>query len=289
MEFNIDQFSPQKAELTTLSNTYKALVINGVEDKQGYKAVDEARKDLKRKRVEISKTGKSLREEALAFQKKIITVEKELIALIEPVELELEQKQAEIDEAIQLEKRRETLPYRHAQLNEIGVVMSDDFVLAMNDQEFLAYLTNKRAEILAEKERKLKEAEEKLANEQRVLEEAKRIEEAKSIERQKAEEMAKAAAIQAEFDKQNAIEAEKQRAEKEKADLIAAQEKKEKERVAAIEAEEKRLLDEKTKLEAKKKYQTWLADNNYSESEDFFLQRNATKIVLYKKVSEFNL
>lgn len=290
MNFQLDKFSPQKSELQNLAIQYSALTINGVTDKDGYKAVDEARKDLKRKRVEITKTGKELREEAVAFQKKVIAVEKDLVALIEPIEIELKEKQEVIDKAIETEKRRVLLPARKEQLKEIEVELADEFLLTMNDQEFLAYFNNKKAEVLAERERKIKEEKEALEKQQRALEEAKKIEEAKvkaaEAERQKAEENARAAAIQAEIDKKAAVEAERKRAEEEKALLIAEQEKKEKERLEAIEAEQKKLAAEKLRLEAHQKYQDWLAANNYND-QDFLIQRDGETFFLYKKISKF--
>jgi len=298
MELNIEKFSPQKAELCTLADQYAGLTISGIEDKAGYKAVDEARKDLKRKRVEITKTGKELREEAVAFQKKVIAVEKELVAIIEPVEIDLAGKQEEIDKAVQMEKRKANLPYRQSQLKEIGVEIADEFILAMEDAQFLAYLTEKKAEKVAEQERKLKEAQEQLAHEQAKLAEEKRLEtvraEAAKREREEADYRAKVAAEKAEADKQAAIEAERKKAEDERRALIEEQERKEKARQAAIEAEENAKAataaqeqEEKKKLEAKKKYQAWLTSNNYADNGEFLLQKEEGCVVMYRKVSTY--
>jgi len=59
------------------------LKINGVDDKAGYELVKKARLDLKEKRVLITKTGKAMREQALSFQKAVISKEKELVAIVE--------------------------------------------------------------------------------------------------------------------------------------------------------------------------------------------------------------
>ena len=48
MELNIEKFSPKKAELLDVSKKYLFLEIKGIDDKQGYMVVGEARKDLKR-------------------------------------------------------------------------------------------------------------------------------------------------------------------------------------------------------------------------------------------------
>jgi len=239
-----------------------------------------------------------LREEAVAFQKKVIAVEKELVAIIEPVEIDLAGKQEEIDKAVQMEKRKANLPYRQSQLKEIGVEIADEFILAMEDAQFLAYLTEKKAEKVAEQERKLKEAQEQLAHEQAKLAEEKRLEtvraEAAKREREEADYRAKVAAEKAEADKQAAIEAERKKAEDERRALIEEQERKEKARQAAIEAEENAKAataaqeqEEKKKLEAKKKYQAWLTSNNYADNGEFLLQKEEGCVVMYRKVSTY--
>jgi colicin import membrane protein len=300
MELQIDKFTPQKAELQTLAAQYSALTIAGIQDKAGYKIVDEARKDLKRKRVEITKTGKELREEAVAFQKKVITVEKELVALIEPVELDLATKQEAIDKAIQMEKRRESLPYRQEQLKELGVVVADEFLLIMEDAAYLAFVTEKKAEKVAEQERQLKEQQEALAKAQAKLEEDKRLEAAKieaaNREREAAAQAAVQAAAKAEQDKLAAVEAERKKAADERAALVAEQEQKERDRQAAVEAEakakkeaEEQAKAEKAKLEAKKKYQAWLSSNDYVEDGSCLLRQEGTEMVFYRKVATYKL
>ena len=62
MEFNIDKFNPTKAELIEMVDTYGKLTIKDATDVAGYVMVDMARKDLKAKRVEITKRGKVMRE-----------------------------------------------------------------------------------------------------------------------------------------------------------------------------------------------------------------------------------
>lgn len=293
MELQIDKFTPQKAELQTLAAQYSALTIAGIQDKAGYKIVDEARKDLKRKRVEITKTGKELREEAVAFQKKVIAVEKELVALIEPVELDLATKQEAIDKAIQMEKRRESLPYRQEQLKELGVVVADEFLLIMEDAAYLAFVTEKKAEKVAEQERQLKEQQEALAKAQAKLEEDKRLEAAKI---EAAAQAAVQAAAKAEQDKLAAVEAERKKAADERAALVAEQEQKERDRQAAVEAEakakkeaEEQAKAEKAKLEAQKKYQAWLSSNDYVEDGSCLLRQEGTEMVLYRKVATYKL
>jgi len=302
IELNLDKFHPQKAELTILANSYKQLQINGVDDKEGYQAVDAARKDLKKVRVELTKTGKALRADALAFQKQVIATEKELVELIEPVEIELEQKQKVIDDLAIMERRRALLPMRLTRLTEVGAVVDEVELLEMSDEVFDAFILQKKEENLAKEKADLEAAQAKLAQEKAKLEEQARIDEARRQAEEKArinaQIDAKLAAEKAERDKQAAIEAERLKAENEKRVLIAEQERKENERVAAIEAEKKakadqeRLaLEEQAKLEKKKKYQAFLAEHGYTKETasqfNTITDQELGLVKLYRLVGEF--
>ena len=106
MNLNLEKFNPQKAELTALSNKYKNLKISDINDKVWYAAVDTARKELKKVRVQIQKQWKEMRDEANKFAKSVISVEKELVAIVEETEKELQEKQDYIDNLKELEKRK---------------------------------------------------------------------------------------------------------------------------------------------------------------------------------------
>ena len=84
--FNLDIFSPNLAQLQEMVQKYKGLKIQNLEDKTGLEAVKEGKKILQNLRIEIQKTGKKAREEALAFQKGVIAQEKEYVSIIEEVE-----------------------------------------------------------------------------------------------------------------------------------------------------------------------------------------------------------
>lgn len=302
MELNIETFSPKKAELSLKVETYKNLTIKDVNDNQGYLAVDDARKDLKRTRVEIQKTGKNLRAEAVSFQKKVIALENEYVGMIEPLELELKSKQETIDLQKEIIKRRELLPERKEKLKTIEIEMGDEFILLMDNDKFQEFFNQKKEEFLLEKERKIQEEREKIENE-------KRIAEAKEQARKEAEERAKKemelAILKAEEDKRQAIENEKKKAEEaqrlageEKARIIAEQKAKEQARIdeenrkkAEAEMIEKEKIAEQKKLEAKKKYQKFLTDNGYTEKnkDDFFMKNTGNEVILYKKIAEFKL
>lgn len=297
MILDIEKFNPKKAELVSIVENYKYLEIKGIDDKQGYAIVDEARKDLKRKRVEIQKTGKELREDAVAFQKKIIAVEKELISLIEPLEIDLGAKQDFVDKE-KLKKTREILlPERKEKLLSVESEVDDSFLLEMGDVEFESFYNQKRSEFLSEKERKIKEVELKIQREKELQDAASLAKEkAEQAERQRIElektrleneriETERRFAEQArkaELDKQEAIERERQKAEQEKIRLIQEQEEKERQK---IKAENEKIALEQGKLK-QKNYNDFLAKNDYQEGIEFLIVQKPDGIILYKKIDE---
>lgn len=318
MELNIEKFSPTKADLTQLAEQSKVLSINGVEDKQGYALVHEARMKLKNARVEITKVGKALRADALSFQRAVIEKEKELIAIIEPVEIELETKQNEIDKEKEMIKRQAILPERQAKLAEIDVVMQDAFILVMDDNQFQEFLNIKKTEFLEEKERQIKAERDKIEADKIRLAEEKRIEDARKEAEKEATEKAirdaELAKKQAEIDKVNALKeaadkAEKdkqealEKAEKEKQVIIDEQNRKEKarleaERIKAEEEEDRKKAEKENqeKLEKRKKYQNFLTKNGLTDKslpiivtleskDEFFINKVGNEFILYKKVA----
>ena len=290
---NLEKFSPKKAELTTMADSYKTLSIKGVDDKVGYAAVDDARKELKTTRCQIEKDGKLLRAEAVTFQKAVISKEKELVGIIKPIEVELEQKQEVINEEKLKIKRRESLPQRIEKLEAIGVSVAEDFLLLMDDAQFFGFFNDENAKYLAEKEIKIKEEQEAREEKARLEKEAeerkmqiardkieadrKKVEDDKlDMERKEEQRVAiekakKEAIKQAKLDAELKAKQDKEREEKEESDRI----KKEK-------AEQER-------LEKGKKYREFLAKHEYVDNENFYIQKLDTKIVLFKKVGEFNI
>lgn len=69
-----------------LRKKYAGLTISGLTDKEGYRAVSEARSEIRQKRLAIEKTRKALTEDAVAYQRKINSYAKELTELITPIE-----------------------------------------------------------------------------------------------------------------------------------------------------------------------------------------------------------
>ena len=310
---NIEKFNPLKKEVTDLVEACKKTVVSIKNDKtiDGYALMKENKSLLQKKRKEVVTLLKEGRSSALAYQKANIIVEKDLIAIMAPLEEEFNTKIKEIDLKKEMIKRQEILPDRKDKLLEINVEIEDNFILVMDDNQFNAYFNSKKEEYLFEKERKQKEEQELIDKEKNKLEEDKRIKEAADkatkeaqeqaiedakIAKLKSEKDASDAIKKAEDDKAKAIQDEKDIAKAREDKIIADQKAKDEKRIADEEAEEQRKEDEKQqekekqeKLEKQKKYIKFLADNSYTEEnkDDFYIVRRGNKIILYKKVNEF--
>lgn len=257
---NIEKFNPTIAELTSLSTKYQGLTIAGVEDKDGYAAVDAARKELKKVRVQIQKTGKEMRSEALAFQKAVIAKEDEYVAMIEPLEKELAAKQKAIDDEQEKLDRVKLLPVRRKRLADYHLIEDDEVLLSMDSMQFDTYANQKIAAVLAEREKELAEKERKLAEEGRIAEENARrereVEEARVRATREAEE----------------------RAEREKqAEIDRLQREKE-------EVEAKRI-----KAEKNKRYQKWTTGLDINLAIGDKIERVGDTFIAYRKVGEITI
>jgi hypothetical protein len=279
---SIEKFNPLKAEVNALVENIKSTVISIPNDKTGYELMKENKKRLQVKRTEITKFLKSEREDAIAFQKNIIGFEKDLLALIEPLEKDLDSKIKAIDEEKAKLERIKLLPSRKEKLTEIGLEFDDQFLLGMDVDAFQEFYNQKKADYLAEKERKILADQAKLDAENLRIENEKNLAKAKEDAAKEALVQAgrdaELAAIKAENDKNAAVQAEidrQAREEKVKADAKQAQLDKEK-------------LDQEA-LEKDKKYQKFLKDNGYTNDTEFLIQRSPNKVTLYKKIAELDI
>lgn len=164
---NIEQFNPTLAELTWLADKYRWLKINGVDDKHWYEIVKSARLDLKEKRVAITKTGKQMREQAIVFQKAVISKEKELVAIIEEVEKDLQAQEDAVNLEKDMIKRRKDLPERVDRLIAVETEMLENDILRMDDKQFDLFVAQKKEEMV-ERQRIANEAEKKKLDDERL-------------------------------------------------------------------------------------------------------------------------
>lgn len=269
-ELNIEKFNPTVADLTNLVELTKQVVVTDINDKYQIDQVKSNRILLRDARVNITKRGKELRSDALAFQKAVIEKERELIAIIEPEEERLKAIEEEVKAKKLRAERIALLPERKKRLAEIGdnVEVTDDELIAMDASDFQGYVNKRVADKneaerqeIEKKQAEIKAEEERLAREKetREREEKARQEERERIEREQ-----------------------KEKAEREEREKKEAEEKAERERKEAEERAEK----EKAEMEANEKYQAWLKANGYDES-TCILKEEGNKVVLYRRVSEY--
>ena len=252
---DLEKFNPTKAELQTLVDKYKGLSIGGVEDKGGYAIVNAARKDLKEKRVAITKLGKQLRDDANKFAKAVIGKEKELVAIIEPLEAKLSEQVTYIDNVAKL-------PERQARLKEIEVVGNSSYINLLSDVNFEKYFQEENAKYLAKKADELRIAQAKLDEEKRIAEAAKQAKEL--AERQ--------------------AQVEKERLQKEMQDLKDAQERKEREAEEAKIREAEAAKQQKIREAEDKLYQGWLKENNVTDAD--IIERDGENVKIYRLIAE---
>ncbi len=255
-ELNLTKFDEMVSTLKLTVDRYKDVKIQGIEDKSGYELADRGRKELKSQRVELQKIGKAMRDNFTKINREIMSKEKELIELIEPLEIELKSQQDNIDWEKEKIERRKTLQEKKDKLKEINIELSDDELLKFTDISFNTFLIEKKEEYLAEKQRLIDE-------ENLKIQRAKEIKEAEERATKQAEEKAK-------IEKEEAIKKEREKIEQERK-----------------QAEEKAKA-EQDKLDADKKYKKFLIDNGYTEETKnaFYIERKDNKVILYKKVNE---
>lgn len=245
----------REASLIELRDKYTGLKVNGVEDREGYKAVRAARILLKSERVQIAKDGKALRDSATKFSQCVIAREKELIAIISQTEDELAAEEQRIDEErerLRIQKEREeqeALQKRIDALAKFGYAEDLYTLSIMPEEDFQALLGHAEGEWQkeqeriavekAEAERKRKEEEERLQKEREELARQRAYQERiarEQEEREQAFRLEQEAKEKLQREREEAIRKEQERKE---AELRAEREKLEEEKRRI--AEEKRL------------------------------------------------
>lgn len=93
----LQKFNVANATIAEWSDKFMPLKIDGIKDTKGYAEVREARLFMKGRRVEVQKTSKLLKEDALKFQRAVNEEEKRIIALMDPIETHLEKEEDAYD------------------------------------------------------------------------------------------------------------------------------------------------------------------------------------------------
>jgi colicin import membrane protein len=203
--------------INKMSADYMPLVIKGLDDKEGYDAVHEARQIVKNKRIAIRKASEEFKRSIKKVSSQVDAQAQVFFDLIEPIEAHLDKEEKAIDnEKLRIKEEKEKaaqarLQDRINQLSQCNHPIHMGMVSSISDEEFNELLARAKKNHEAEQERLAA-----IAREQQA-----------AIEAQKAKEAEEAAARRAEAEK------------------LAVER-------AEIEAERKRIDDEKRALQAEK-------------------------------------
>lgn len=261
-EFKVQKFNPTQAELTKKANEYRELLNTEIATKEDFDILSEARKDCKATRVEITKIGKSIRDEANKFAKEVINQEKALIAIIEPLELELEAKEEAYKKKLDAEKRKKRYPEFAEKFKAIGYDLTEAEYCNSDDAKIHALFTRIQQEALDKQrlEFEAKQAEQR-AKEEALQAQARELErQQQAIENEKAIKLAaEKAALEAQAEAER-----KHKLEIEELKLANERKLKEQQEAAAKEAVKKKMQEE---LEAANKVRELKA----KEAEESFI------------------
>lgn len=263
IETELKKYNITDAAIAKLSKENLSLAVNGVDDKEGYKIVKNARIGIKTKRVEIEKKRKDLKADSLKFGKAVDSEAKRITSLLMPIEEHLISQERIVDDeeervkAEKIEKEKDRIRGRIERLITIGAVFNGSvyvFETLSTNLEELKVLTNEEFDGFIDKlagvvqSRKDKNAELKAEQERK---DAERKAESKRLEKVRIEQEKKEAEIREQQEKVR-IEQEKVEAEKRK---IGEDKKKEQEEKARL-VENERILKEakeKARIAAEKK------------------------------------
>jgi len=104
----LQKFNIADTAIMELSDRYMVLKTNGLDDKKAFDAVHEARMDVKGRRVEVEKTRKELKEEALKYGRAVDAEAKRITALLAPIEDHLQAEEDKVtNERARIKKEAE--------------------------------------------------------------------------------------------------------------------------------------------------------------------------------------
>ena len=173
---------------------YMNLKIIGLSDKDGYKAVYEARQVIKRTRVGVKKEADAMKETALEWQRKVNTEQNRIIEELKPIEDHLQSEEDRFNAMKEEEKRlaevaeQAVIQQRVDLLQSVDSKVSIAFLKGITDEQFNA--------MFIEAARRFQEAEE--ARKEKAEQDAKDRAELEQLRKQKEDLEKKAAAVEAE-------------------------------------------------------------------------------------------
>lgn len=259
------EFDYNKEALENLKNEVLSVDMSDKEE------IKKAVKVVVKARGIIQKKGKSYRDEANAFNKAVLSKEKEYLEIIGPAEEKLKYTLGAIEEEELLEARRELLPMKLKQMEILKTIdqPTEEFLLSLDAEAWVEYYNSQM----------------KLEQENLEREEARKKDIAEAEERAKkqAEENLEKEKARLEQEKKDAVEKVKRDAEKKEADRLRV----EAEEKAKVEKEEQEKAIEKARLEADKKFQDFLEENKYNPDTDKRVKLEDGSVGLYRLVAIF--
>lgn len=207
--------------IADLQQKYAGLTIEGINDKAGFTAVDEARREVKRLKVQVENRRKELKADALEYGRKVDSAAKRLSEPLEALEKSLDSKQKAItDEVERLKREAEEklkaekaakLKARMSDLKSVECYLTPEEVEAVSDEDFATYLASKRQELDVRREnerteqlRRNEEAERQRQENERLTEERRKLDEEKAeLEKAKQEQSDREAEAQRKIDEEN--------------------------------------------------------------------------------------
>ena len=268
MGHEIIKFDVTEAAIKKMESVYMNLIVKDVNDKEGFKAVHDARMVVVKHRTGVEKHRKFLKADALAYGRKVDATAKEIFVRLAPMESYLtEQEKIVTDEKKRQEEEKarlfeEKINDRMTALATFNQVIPYQEVAMMSDDEFDKKLSEIREANRIEQER--------IAEEKRIGDE--RLAEIEAKQKAEAERLAKIAKEQAEA--QAEIDAESVRIAAElqaKLDAIDAKEREvqaEKDRLERIEFEKKAREEARIQAEADAKEAAERAEWDRKAKED---------------------
>ncbi len=148
------------AAIAEIENRYMGLVIVDLEDKEQFDIVHSARMVVKEKRIDVEKTRKGLKADALAWGKKVDTEAKRIFALLEPIETHLDKEEKKVTDeqkrikAEEDEKERVIIQGRVDELAKYNSMYPFFDVAGWTDGEFDSHLIIAKDDYFDEKEQK---------------------------------------------------------------------------------------------------------------------------------------
>lgn len=159
VEQQIEKLNPVRAEIAELKTKLMAMTIGGIEDKAGYKAVEEQRKLVKRKRIDTGKLTDELIVPGKEYIEKIKTVGKFIETELREMENHLDKESDAYEALVKAEKDRKeqeekkmvddrfailvalNLQYTGNQFIIEDLFITNDEIAEFKDEEFNAFIS----------------------------------------------------------------------------------------------------------------------------------------------------